>query len=236
MGEVTCYIQYSPHAREKQRLLECQKGPRYQYRAEVAGSNSDSRGGGTERDTPRGIKLWALLVATGCRLSAFDSDGDYASAGAPRSKSGAGAHRSRDRYGGNDLVARDADQAPARSQRLAEDAAVFSGGVVVGEYSGFRLLVLAVGCGGSERARYAEVPHRWRVPVSADDAGRLRYELAAGICRLFVSGVQYQHGLLADGRSGVVAVGEADDDGAGVHLADDGGVDCGAGGECFVAK
>src|SRR5208283_5209525 len=54
----------------------------------------------------------------------------------------------------------------------------------------------------------------------------MRPGLESRICRLFISGVQHQHGLLADGRAGAHPVGETDDDGTVANLADGG---CGPG-------
>jgi hypothetical protein len=84
--------------------------------------------------------------------------------------------------------------------------------------------------GGAPPAGAADWACRWCVPVPPDDdgdcseGGRWGVGVVPGVCRLPVSGLQHEHGPLADGRTRALPVGQAAQDAPGDDLLDHRGV------------
>ncbi len=127
----------------------------------------------------------------------------------------------------------------AFAPRAARCASAFRGGTVAHKYSGIRAVVLAAGRRRPACASARDGADQKRFFVSADDAashGCGRRVVVSAFCRLFISGVQYQHGVFADGYVGAIARSEVGNDGAVADFAADFGAASGAGGEHFVSS
>src|SRR6266508_7002223 len=84
-------------------------------------------------------------------------------------------------------------------------------------------MVLASRCGWAESPGSTGWPSDWCLLVSTDgesesSSGCRVTHVVAELCRLSVSGVQYQHRIIADGCAGALALGQAADDAAGPDL------------------
>ena len=178
----------------------------------------------------KGVLDWtriAELVAAGVSDRRGDSQGN----------TDADVHRQWRDHAGDDCFAGSSDPRDSATSGDTEGAAAFRGCAVDREYSGVCAVVLETGRGRSATARSRLRNVAQCVSVSADDRpGRQGCVVDAAFRGLFVSGVQYEHSVFADGHGSVVAVGEVGDDAAVVDIVDDCGVSGGEGGKYFVVN